>query len=394
MEKKDDIFYLMKKVNFIYMNNTKNKTIINPYIKFTEKYLLILDLLKEFDPLDSEEKKLYLANAVMLLIKQCEILYRTIMICISNKFDKIISETVEKMKTTKEYKAIVKEFLLQLLNNNKIEDLAYLLVLLKNVEIRKQTSPIVKEYIPKVITLAAADTAFYSRKGLIKGEEKLVFNPDYILINVWSSMTLEAQKEALEHELTHIIVYPSITVEGIDNHQQMEDTVENYLASLRTEQEQNNNSHNNSVSERIVSVDQIIRNLKQQGFKILKQDNELIAFCEERNIVFFCRDMVHILENYEGDKWSYYQQPYITYDGDSWVGFFAHFKNCRKVKTQFPLFTESNYLWLYKLTDKDSPFISSMKRIASIPELYNAVGYENQQLIDRIVSENTKTTKR
>lgn len=384
----------MKIVNFILLSNKKNKTIVGLYINFTEKYLLIQDLVKEFDPSDSEEKKLYLANAVMLFIKQCEILYEAIKICISNKFDEIISKTVEKMDTTKEYKAIIKDFLLQLLNNNKIEDLAYLLVLLKNVEIRKQTSPIIKEYVPKVITLAAADTVFYSKKGLIKGVEKLVFNPDYILINVWSSMALEAQKEALEHELTHIIVYPSTTVAGIDNHQQMEDAVENYLTSLNSKLEQKKNGVDNNVSESVVSVEQIISNLKQQGFKILKQDNELIAFCEERNIVFFCRDMVHILKNYESDKMSYYQQPYITFDGASKIGFFSHFKNCRKVKIDFPLFTESNYLWLYNLTDKDSPFISSMKRIASIPELYNAVGYENQQLIEKVISENTKTSKR
>ena len=238
METKNDIYNLMKKVNFIFLSNKKNKTIVGLYINFTQKYLLIQDLVKEFDPSDSEEKKLYLANAVMLLIKQCEILYEAIKICISNKFDEIISKTVEKMETTKEYKAIIKDFLLQLLNNNKFEDLAYLLVLLKNVEIRKQTSPIIKEYVPKVITLAAADTVFYSQRGLIKGEEKLIFNPEHILINVWSSMTLEAQKEALEHELTHIIVYPSTTVAGIDNHQQMEDAVENYLTSLNQIPEQ------------------------------------------------------------------------------------------------------------------------------------------------------------
>ena len=64
-------------------------------------------------------------------------------------------------------------------------------------------------------------------------------------------------------------------------------------------------------------------------------------------------------------------------------------KQCRKEKIDFPLFTESNYLWLYNHKDNDDPFNSSLKRIASIPELYNAVGYDNQQLINQLVSKST-----
>ena len=181
---------------------------------------------------------------------------------------------------------------------------------------------------------------------------------------------------------------------AIDEHQQKQNADEKFLTSLNQIREQKKRGADNNASKSVVSVKQIISNLKQQGFKILKQDNELIAFCEERNIMFFCRDMDHILQNYEGDRMAYYQQPYITNDGTCWIAFHCHFENCKKEKTKFPLFTESNYLRIHNLTDKDSPFISSMKRIASIPELYNAVGYENQQLIEKVIFENTKTPKR
>ena len=60
---------------------------------------------------------------------------------------------------------------------------------------------------------------------------------------------------------------------------------------------------------------------------------------------------------------------------------------CEMKKIDFPLFSEKLYLSLYDIkNDQDTPYISSMKRIAQYPELFEAVGDNNRVLINNIIN--------
>ncbi len=136
------------------------------------------------------------------------------------------------------------------------------------------------------------------------------------------------------------------------------------------------------------TVDRIVNDLIQSGFKFLETNDYYLAFCEERNIVFFARTAEELIINYDEITMSFFQQPYISYYGTPWIGRFWRPERCRMEKIDFPLFTDKSFLRLYNSTiDNDTPFISSMKRIAKYPELYEAVGAENRALIDKILSE-------
>jgi len=65
---------------------------------------------------------------------------------------------------------------------------------------------------------------------------------------------------------------------------------------------------------------------------------------------------------------------------------FHYQRNVKWKKIDFPLFSEKLYLSLYDIkNDQDTPYISSMKRIAQYPELFEAVGDNNRVLINNII---------
>ena len=438
MENRKNVLNLMYKVRTLLASNSGNTNVLNLIIKFFETYKPISDFFNRTDLFDDEAKTLLYANTYVLLEKQCEVIYKSMLKCVSGNFEEKINKTVEKMNTTLENKQIIRDFLFRLLSNDKIADLSYLLALLENVKIVMQAKPIIKEYVPGVTTMALADTAFYQEHGLINEQKSFIWNPDNILITVWNSGSLETQRASLEHELTHLIVQPSTMLENVDNHKQMEDAVEKYLRNLDSNlnkkpitqrhkfESMDNDTHKDGWEGLVIpkilredpidvygdkkndhdsytptpkplekeilpndlTVENVIDFLKRLGFKILKQDGEIIAFFEKRNIVFYCDS----LDN-NRLKLSFFQQPYIDRDRP-WIAFLKGFSECIDQKIDFPLFTDGSFLRLDSSTDDDTQFINSMKKIASMPELYNAVGYENQQIIDKVVAENSKRTNK
>ena len=134
------------------------------------------------------------------------------------------------------------------------------------------------------------------------------------------------------------------------------------------------------------NIEIIIKDLEGKGFEFLETRECLLAFCEKRNIVLYANSIDEILRYYGKSLLNFFQQPYVTYDNRIAVSYFPSIDTCKSKKTDFALFSESNYLNLYnRCIDNDTPFNSSMKRIAKYPKLYNAVGKENQKLIDSIV---------
>ena len=131
-----------------------------------------------------------------------------------------------------------------------------------------------------------------------------------------------------------------------------------------------------------------IQDLEKIGFKFLETEEHLLAFCSERNIVLWAPSIEKFNRAFQTRN-NYFQQPRVTFDGDKVVSMYSSVDNCEKEKTDFPLFKDGgSYLWLYdKEEDKgsDSVFNCSMKRIAQYPELYHAVGSENQAIIDEII---------
>ncbi len=135
-----------------------------------------------------------------------------------------------------------------------------------------------------------------------------------------------------------------------------------------------------------ISLTKIIEDLEKEGFKILETEESLLAFCEERNIVFYSNSIKNAIKYYCTKEMAFFQQPRVTYDGEKIVSHYSTPDQCKKKKSSFPLFSSGTYLWLYDPDkDEDSVFNSSMKRIAQYPELYNAVGAKNKALINNIV---------
>lgn len=160
----------------------------------------------------------------------------------------------------------------------------------------------------------------------------------------------------------------------------VEDDLWDYLLNLAYEE--------SLKPRKTVSLEQIISNLEQDGFKILDSKNCLLAFNESRNIVFYASSIEKAIHEYNNKNYCLYQQPRICRDGLHVVSCYLKPENCEEKKTDFPVFYDeiASYLRLYDMAnDKDTVFNSSMRRIAQYPELYNAVGTENQKLIDEIV---------
>lgn len=136
-------------------------------------------------------------------------------------------------------------------------------------------------------------------------------------------------------------------------------------------------------------IDKIIKDLEKEGFEFLETKDYLLAFCKERNIVFYSDFIDDVLKYYGSSRINFFQQPKPSFlnPDTTVVTFYPTLDKCNKEKYDFPLFTEFSYLWLYdRKDDKDTVFNSSMKRIAKYPKLYNAVGEDNRKLIDSIVS--------
>ena len=141
-------------------------------------------------------------------------------------------------------------------------------------------------------------------------------------------------------------------------------------------------------SEKVDFINKIIDDLEKEGFKILDTNDCILAFCEDRNIVFYAPSLDYALRYYGSPTSCFYRQPYpsIFKNDTAAIGLFSSVDECFKDKVDFPVFSEFRYLFLYnRLTDKETVFNSSMRRIARYPELYNAVGEENQKIIDKVV---------
>ena len=76
----------------------------------------------------------------------------------------------------------------------------------------------------------------------------------------------------------------------------------------------NNLKNTDSGEETIDNSNDIVNDLIQLGFKFLEKNEYYLAFCEERNIVFYAsRSIKAPMKNY--GKYNFFQQPYISYDG-------------------------------------------------------------------------------
>ena len=135
---------------------------------------------------------------------------------------------------------------------------------------------------------------------------------------------------------------------------------------------------------------QIIIQLENYGFKILKTDGELIAYCPKNNATFYISDL-HNIEL--GGHLNHFQQPYISFDNEIALGFFNSFEKLHEEKVDYPIFATNMYLYLHNPNDYRHPFICSMKKIAEIPELYDAVGPLNRALIDMIVADSNEISR-
>ena len=135
-------------------------------------------------------------------------------------------------------------------------------------------------------------------------------------------------------------------------------------------------------------INKIIDDLKQKGFKILESKDFLLAFCQERNVVFYSYSIENALKYYfKESRFYFFKQPRV-YDGRKIIVHYLSSNSCHKEKVDFPLFFPDNYLSLYNPRldkENDNEFVASMKRIAKYPELYDVVGEENQKIIDSIV---------
>lgn len=206
------------------------------------------------------------------------------------------------------------------------------------------------------------------------------------------SLFNNGSNELKPHEICFLINYvikgrvKSVAGEGYDLYQ--DDSGKKIILSAQEVASGNyiildtQNSEENSVAK-------IKEDLEGVGFKFLETKEFLLAFCEERNIVFYSPSIDYAVTYYGGDSICFFQQPNVGNNGEKKVSFYLKLENCKKGKLDFPLFSEERcgYLSLYdRAKDEDSPFVSSMKRIAQYPVLYDAVGPQNKALIDNILS--------
>ena len=132
---------------------------------------------------------------------------------------------------------------------------------------------------------------------------------------------------------------------------------------------------------------QILNDLQSNEFQILEWGEELLAFCPSRNIVFYDNNLSECIKYYGSTIRCNFMQPYI-YDNKIWIARYNSPQTCKEEKTPFPIFTNNMYLRLYKSqVNPEDYFTISMKKIAAHPILYEAVGPENQAIIDSVLSE-------
>ncbi len=245
----------------IFAGNNNNIYIVKLCSKYFEACIELKDILEAYSKSTTDEKNRLYSNTSWNLEKQCEVFYDSIIICLNGNFKQIISNKTNNMKTSEKNKKLIQEFLLQLLSNKKLDDLSYLLALLPYINIIEQNKFIIKEYIPGTTTIAAADTTFYFEEGIIGDKEKLILNPEKFLITIWSKLDDDMRKETIVHELTHIIIYPRTHDGKINNNQEQEDKVDEYLKSLQPT--------SNIEKDDIIRTDKTI-NLFQGSFNMKK----------------------------------------------------------------------------------------------------------------------------
>lgn len=135
------------------------------------------------------------------------------------------------------------------------------------------------------------------------------------------------------------------------------------------------------------SLELLLNDLQSNEFQILEWGEELLAFCPSRNIVFYDNNLSECIKYYGSTIRCNFMQPYI-YDNKIWIARYNSPQTCKEEKTPFPIFTNNMYLCLYKSqVNPEDYFTISMKKIAAHPILYEAVGPENQAIIDSVLSE-------
>lgn len=134
----------------------------------------------------------------------------------------------------------------------------------------------------------------------------------------------------------------------------------------------------------------INNNLISIGFeRVYDTERETILFNKDRNIVFYVDDKDKFVNGYY-----VYQQPGVFKSGVFWMTRFNNVNNCSKNLIPFPKFNIADYPNLsspfsaefeqYEEYFHDAPFTCfylSMKKIAQIPSLMEAIGEKNREIV-------------
>lgn len=134
----------------------------------------------------------------------------------------------------------------------------------------------------------------------------------------------------------------------------------------------------------------INNDLLRKGFeRVYDTDKEIILFNKNRNIVLYVEDKDKFVDGY-----FVYQQPELLKNGTIWLKRFNNVNNCSKDLISFPKFNLADYLKLstpfseefkqYQEYFHEAPltnFYLSMKKIAQIPVLMEAIGEENREIV-------------
>ena len=205
-------FKLMMQLYVSIMENVKNYT---------------ADASKDIFP-ESLEKKYAFTNERLItpFFVYSEMLETIDKICSEKDFD--ISSLVNQSTP---YRENIIKFLNTLKSKGKIHDLAYLVVLLKNIQFVPQKF-IAKEYKTNILTIAAGETNFAYSEGIKDGKTIQLLNLDQITITIWTAADLD---ETIPHELAHVITQPFQRSEVFDKDKDFDESeakVENYLQEL------------------------------------------------------------------------------------------------------------------------------------------------------------------
>ena len=134
--------------------------------------------------------------------------------------------------------------------------------------------------------------------------------------------------------------------------------------------------------------DDIGKILMPNGFTYMTfLDSEFLAFNKERNIVFHVNDIC----NYSTLR-AYYKQP--VNDGRLHdIRQFKRFEECFSKTSEFPIFTDTNFLCLYSGCEdyeSDDVLEISLSKMQMIPSLWDAIGEENRQLYYQLKNQKVK----